>query len=101
MKVLTCNDINLRNFIESWTQKDTFPHVIKFIEDADGNFVTSLENLSNPVFKKLDSKFKSALQKVDALKTMDSIDKCLSSVCNQIDFKEKIVSDGADITKNP
>lgn len=51
--VLKISDAIERQKIEDWTLQNTFPNIIKFVEDADGNFIVGQEVLSDPAYQKL------------------------------------------------
>ena len=46
-KVIRVNNATVRMHIERFTQQYTFPDVIQFVQDANGNWITSIENLEN------------------------------------------------------
>lgn len=46
-------DLAEKTRIEQWTLKNTFPDVIVFVEDADGNFIVGQEVLNDPAYAKL------------------------------------------------
>lgn len=47
MAVLKCTNATVRTLINEFTKQYTFPHVIEFIQDGNGDWITSLENLQN------------------------------------------------------
>lgn len=49
--VLAINDKSIRDEILKFNAQ-TFPDVIEFIEDKEGNFITSIENGFNPAYTK-------------------------------------------------
>lgn len=53
MDVLKVLDISERDLIEQWTAANTFPNVIKFIEDVNGNWIVGPEVLSDYAYDKL------------------------------------------------
>lgn len=51
--VLKISDAIERQKIEDWTLQNTFPNIIKFVQDADGNYIVGPEVLSDPAYQKL------------------------------------------------
>lgn len=46
-RVVRVNNATVRMHVENFTQQYTFPDVIKFVQDANGDWVTSVENFQN------------------------------------------------------
>lgn len=46
-------DSTQREKIESFTDQNTFPDLIRFIKDADGNYIVGFEILRDPAYEKL------------------------------------------------
>lgn len=46
-KVIRVNNATVRFHIERFTEQYTFPDVIKFVQDKNGDWITSIENLEN------------------------------------------------------
>lgn len=51
--VLKVTDVIERDRIEQWTLKNTFPNLIVFIRDADGNYIVGQEVLSDRAYEKV------------------------------------------------
>lgn len=52
MDVLKVVDTTERDKIEAWTLANTFPDIIKFIEDAKGDWIVGPEVLIDPSYEK-------------------------------------------------
>jgi hypothetical protein len=50
MKVIQVDNERARQLIELYTAEFCFPDVIKFVQDGAGNWVMSMENLTNDKF---------------------------------------------------
>lgn len=46
-QVVRVNNAIVRGHIENFTRQYTFPDAIKFVQDGNGNWVTSVENFLN------------------------------------------------------
>lgn len=53
MDVLKISNTTEQDKIEQWTVSNTFPNVIKFVIDTDGNFIVGKEVLTDPAYQKL------------------------------------------------
>jgi ribosomal protein L4 len=49
-KVIRIDDEKTRNMIELYSNLYCYPDVVKFIQDGNGNWVMSTENLANPKY---------------------------------------------------
>lgn len=49
-QVIRVNDEKARIIIEQFTAEHCKPHAVKFVQDGNGDWVTSLENFQNPRF---------------------------------------------------
>ncbi len=87
-KVLLVNNEKIVNIIETFTRENTFPNVIQFIPYEKGGFITSVENLENPVFKKVSDLLKGEIIKEELDPKDDAPDKVLKSYCREIDYEE-------------
>lgn len=47
MNVVHVNNATVRGHLENFTQQYCFPHVIKFVRDGSGKWVTSIESVQD------------------------------------------------------
>jgi peroxiredoxin len=61
MNVLKVNNANVRMHLENFSKQYTFPDEIKFVQDGNGDWITSIENLQNIRYKGIRADFKEYL----------------------------------------
>lgn len=86
MKVVKVDSATVRTHIENFTAQYTFPNAIKFIQDGNGDWITSVENLLNLPYKEIRKDLKKYLNDNGITTDVDSLKKALETWGTVIDY---------------
>lgn len=85
-KVIRVNNATVRFHIERFTEQYTFPDVIKFVQDGNGNWITSIENLENARYVGIRNDLIQYMRDNNITTTAKSIRELLQNFGAQIDY---------------
>lgn len=78
-QVVRADNAIVRGYIEAFTSQYTFPDAIRFVQDGNGNWVTSVENFLNIKYSAIRQDFKKYLKDNGIVTEVDSLKKALET----------------------
>lgn len=90
MKVIRVNNATVRRLIEEFTDQYTKPDAIKFVQDGNGAWITSPENIQNVRYTGIRQDFKQFLIANGVNTTITSLKEALETYGAVIDYVQPI-----------
>jgi len=85
-KVIRVNNATARRLIEEFTEQHTKPDVIKFVQDGNGAWITSVENFQNVRYVGIRQDFRQFLIANGINTTITSLKEALQTYGTVIDY---------------
>lgn len=86
LKVVRVNNATVRSLIEEFTTANCVPHAIKFVQDGNGAWITSVENLQTLKYTEIRQDFKQFLISRGIVTTITSLKEALETYGVVIDY---------------